>query len=489
MTMTVARETCQLEGTESECGNRSLESGEECDGAAGVTQGANFCTFDCKLVPIYDGLHSCPKGTVKSEQAIWSGTVAGNDIDGTLVDSGINGQLLFEVTGTFMPNGSYYADAGYTTNNNWSSLATEYGIQGVDSDYAAHALLSDMGTGNVGVVDWSNFNSDHVYTKYYNVTGDNGIQFVIGDRYGEWFDTSWQNQTGMSDNSGSLNLDIYQCEATQEPINGGWSDWSACSVECGGGTQTRTCTNPTPANGGADCSELDGGNSSRSCNTQACLTGGSYPGGYVATQGQVLGEATEAACGIYLLQYIKYGADNDPAEVTKLQLFLNDFMAANLTVNGIYDEATLNAVNQFQLAYKEQVLRPWVQAGMHDDENVPTGYVYKTTKRWINLLKCPSLNIPLPDLLADWIGYSGGTGEVLGEETGAEEMTGEEETQNGEETFTTEEPGTTEQTPEETPGETTQEPQGGISWWIWLIIILVLIGGFIFWTSGKKPKQ
>lgn len=60
------------------------------------------------------------------------------------------------------------------------------------------------------------------------------------------------------------------------PINGGWSawsSWSACNVTaCGStGTQTstRACDNPTPANGGADCSSLDGGNSSR---TQACST-------------------------------------------------------------------------------------------------------------------------------------------------------------------------------------------------------------------------
>lgn len=50
------------------------------------------------------------------------------------------------------------------------------------------------------------------------------------------------------------------------PINGGWSAWSACSSSCGGGTQSRTCTDPAPANGGAACV----GESSQVCNTQAC---------------------------------------------------------------------------------------------------------------------------------------------------------------------------------------------------------------------------
>ncbi len=50
------------------------------------------------------------------------------------------------------------------------------------------------------------------------------------------------------------------------PVDGGWSDWSVCSVQCGGGTQSRTCTNPAPSCGGADCA----GDSTMECNTQAC---------------------------------------------------------------------------------------------------------------------------------------------------------------------------------------------------------------------------
>ena len=54
-------------------------------------------------------------------------------------------------------------------------------------------------------------------------------------------------------------------------VDGGWSPWSSCSASCGGGIQTRTCDNPAPANGGANCS----GPSSQACNTQACSP--SYP--------------------------------------------------------------------------------------------------------------------------------------------------------------------------------------------------------------------
>ncbi len=50
------------------------------------------------------------------------------------------------------------------------------------------------------------------------------------------------------------------------PVDGVWSAWSTCSATCGSGTQMRTCTTPAPANGGADCF----GASQQSCNTQSC---------------------------------------------------------------------------------------------------------------------------------------------------------------------------------------------------------------------------
>eukprot|EP00456_Euglypha_rotunda_P019166 TRINITY_DN1703_c0_g1_i5.p1 TRINITY_DN1703_c0_g1~~TRINITY_DN1703_c0_g1_i5.p1 ORF type:complete len:388 (-),score=38.72 TRINITY_DN1703_c0_g1_i5:19-1182(-) len=38
--------------------------------------------------------------------------------------------------------------------------------------------------------------------------------------------------------------------------SGGWSDWSSCSKSCGGGNQTRTCTNPPPSDEGTPCQEI-----------------------------------------------------------------------------------------------------------------------------------------------------------------------------------------------------------------------------------------
>lgn len=49
-------------------------------------------------------------------------------------------------------------------------------------------------------------------------------------------------------------------------VPGGWSDWTACTEPCGGGTQTRRCDSPAPSGNGATCV----GASEQTCNTAAC---------------------------------------------------------------------------------------------------------------------------------------------------------------------------------------------------------------------------
>ena len=103
-------------------------------------------------------------------------------------------------------------------------------------------------------------------------------------------------------------------------------------------------------------------------------------GGAGVYTGQVLGASTQG-CSAYLTTYMRRGEANDPAEVRKLQAFLNTIMGSGLPIDGIFGLSTEQAVNAFQLKYTSDVLAPW---GIVE----PTGYVYLTTQKKINELYC-----------------------------------------------------------------------------------------------------
>ncbi len=126
--------------------------------------------------------------------------------------------------------------------------------------------------------------------------------------------------------------------------------------------------------------------------------------GLGTSTGEVLGAATgepvlPPSCQAYINEYMKFGRKNNPEEVKKLQQFLNDTLGLNIPVTGYFGTITRDAVKNFQKSQHKEILQPWLDAGWKgkDLEN-GTGYVFKTTKRWINLMKCQSLEIPLPDL-------------------------------------------------------------------------------------------
>ena len=84
----------------------------------------------------------------------------------------------------------------------------------------------------------------------------------------------------------------------------------------------------------------------------------------------------------YVNSYLKQGAENDSREVKNLQAFLRGVEKdITVEVNGVFDDATYNAVLKFQSKYADDILTPW-------GVDAPTGYVYITTKRKINEIFC-----------------------------------------------------------------------------------------------------
>ncbi len=102
-------------------------------------------------------------------------------------------------------------------------------------------------------------------------------------------------------------------------------------------------------------------------------------------EGEVLGISTDGpVCSPYLNSYLRQNRDNDPAEVIKLQEFLQQYITPGLSVSGTFDDATKNAVTKFQQQYADDILTPW---GMTKS----SGYVYFTTKKKINEIMCGGL--------------------------------------------------------------------------------------------------
>ena len=181
----------------------------------------------------------------------------------------------------------------------------------------------------------------------------------------------------MDNNSGELRLEVFRCvePSTQEETS---------STGGGGG-------------GGGGIT----GSSAQEASGEGSL-GEPGPG-----EGIVAG----VACVPYLHEYIQYGANNDPFEVRKLQIFLNGYLGMNLDVNGIYDLDTFNAVKTFQTMLKDDILAPWVANGCLSSEEMATGYVYRTTRWAINNIFCPEMK---PDI-SDETCFGLGEGLVLGE--------------------------------------------------------------------------
>ncbi len=166
-------------------------------------------------------------------------------------------------------------------------------------------------------------------------------------------------------------------------------------ITTGSNTDTKTFDFEPTTQGGGD----EGGNDDTPTPTiQSFGGGGNGPIVGSTPAGRVLGASTSlpelpAGCDALLHTYMRKGLfHNDVAEVKLLQVFLNGEMGTHIPVTGVFGPMTDAGVRAFQNKYASQVLTPW---GL----NEPTGFVYRTTQRWINLIHCKDLNIPMPDLI------------------------------------------------------------------------------------------
>ncbi len=281
---------------------------------------------------------------------------------------------------------------------------------------------------NESYTDWGSiFNPNHVYAHSTSTSGVLSLR-ILDDNYG--------------DNSGNLSVDIYEGFAGVTGQNGcvvfenvpygtyeadeimkdGWSYLSGRgTVVIDSEDEAISIFNTT------DLPELvckegesfvegqcvkDNNDEEDDVQIQQTLTddtGGTTPpggrrrdiSGLFSSQGSVLGASTDdegLMCEPYLKEYIKFGAKNNPDEVRKLQIFLNQFFELDNPVTGFYGPITFEMVKKFQAHQEAGTLIPWAVAGVPTDG--PTGYVYKTTKRWINILKCPEMlaTTPIPQL-------------------------------------------------------------------------------------------
>lgn len=147
--------------------------------------------------------------------------------------------------------------------------------------------------------------------------------------------------------------------------------------------------------GSNESSNNNGG--SRSGSRRSSGGGSSVPSG-AAVLGASTGPNGETlSCAPYLTTYMRIGQTNDVEEVKKLQTFLNEFNGEKLPVTGFFGELTYWAVRRLQAKYTNEILQPWVDAGLVEQLN-PTGYAYKMTQWFINTHKCPDANIPQPEL-------------------------------------------------------------------------------------------
>jgi len=143
--------------------------------------------------------------------------------------------------------------------------------------------------------------------------------------------------------------------------------------------------------GGDGCDE--GEDCDNDCDSdEDCDNGGGGGSSSGSRGGRNRGEVLGAESCVAFSEYHDTG--DQGGEIRALQTFLNEYMDAGLTVDGIYDRATTQAVHDFQAMHWDDIIDPWTPPLSANT----TGREYKTTRATINaIIECPEMPVYLED--------------------------------------------------------------------------------------------
>jgi|GEM_PF-1624704 len=321
--------------------------------------GVNVCFADTtsQLSPVGNGFYQDWSGsgyTVISEGMGSPSCTSGNYIN----TSGPNKHSSFTIDLSSIPDGSSIAsvnvlaaDRSYSSGNDGGTYAAFVRLNGSDG------VDSSIYTTSYGSGDCSGSRNDSFSAG--GVTKDDTTTLEIGVvKLGS------SNPAKYSVVVGAMAAIItYTPPAT--PVDGGWTAWDPVDSSCGlSYTQTRSCTNPTPADGGADCSLLDGGNTSRTVTNDACVVapprqgGGQYIGTLTQTQAQLQLQSQPQpqlvgqVLGVSVFKFnndLWYGKNHN--DVMELHKKLQTEIGYVGPVSIYFRKLTENAVREYQTAH------------------------------------------------------------------------------------------------------------------------------------------
>jgi len=195
----------------------------------------------------------------------------------------------------------------------------------------------------------------------------------------------------------------------------------------GTGDTNNSAGAPTSDNGSNGGGSSSGGSSSGGSSSG----GGSYSGGGSSYTTPVV-SVNYGTCPL-ITSYMKFGGNNDSAQVTRLQNFLKS-REIDVEVTGTFDAKTVEAVKAFQSQYLSDIMGPW-------SATLPSGMVYITTAKKINEIACKqSLTLSAdelsiinnykqsPQIDSELIGTSDEVIDLSGATSGPELGTGADET-------------------------------------------------------------